>query len=109
MCSRSHGCKRSRWRMSIEQDMFDFIDRCPIHNATGSILADLTQITRRVGFEHLIFSGIPLPGEELRPLVELNGWPPGWFERYVESRYADIDGVCRFSRATLRPFFWHEV
>lgn len=73
------------------------------------MLADLMQHARRVGFEYLIFSGIPLPGEELEPLVELNGWPPGWFERYVGGNYAEIDAVCRYSRDTTRPFFWHEV
>lgn len=95
--------------MSIEQDMFDYIDRCPSHRSTAPMLNDLMSIARRTGFEHLIFSGIPMPGEALEPLVELNGWPPGWFERYVEGNYADIDGVCRFSRATVQPFFWHEV
>ncbi|RYE54438.1 MAG: autoinducer-binding protein [Rhizobiaceae bacterium] len=93
----------------IEQDMFDFIDRCPDYRTTGPILADLMQNARRVGFECLIFSGIPLPGEALEPLVELNGWPAGWFERYVQGGYADIDAVCRHSRDTTRPFFWHEV
>jgi LuxR family quorum sensing-dependent transcriptional regulator len=93
----------------IEQDMFDFIDRCPGYRSTGPMLADLLQNTRRVGFEYLIFSGIPLPGEALEPLVELNGWPQGWFERYVGGRYADTDAVCRHSRDTIRPFFWHDV
>jgi LuxR family quorum sensing-dependent transcriptional regulator len=95
--------------MTIEQDMFDFIDRCPSHRSTRPLLTDLMHNARKVGFEHFIFSGIPLPGEHLEPLVELNGWPEGWFRRYVEGNYPDIDGVCRYSRETARPFFWHEV
>ena len=95
--------------MSLEQDMFDFIDNCPTHRTLSPMLTDLMKLVRRVGFEHMIFSGIPMPGEELLPLVELNGWPVGWFERYVQGNYADIDGVCRYSRSTTRPFFWHEV
>lgn len=93
----------------LEQDMFDFVDRCPGYATTSPMLADLMRNARRVGFEYLIFSGIPLPGEALEPLVELNGWPAGWFDRYVEGGYADIDAVCRHSRDTTRPFFWHEV
>lgn len=95
--------------MTIEQDMFDFVDRCPSYRSTRPMLADLMQNARKIGFEHFIFSGIPLPGEDLAPLVELNGWPQGWLERYVEGNYPDIDGVCRYSRQTVRPFFWHEV
>jgi LuxR family quorum sensing-dependent transcriptional regulator len=93
----------------IEQEMFDFIDRCPGYRSTGPMLSDLMVNARRVGFEHMIFSGIPLPDEELEPLVELNGWPAGWFERYVAGRYSEIDAVCRHSRDTVRPFFWDEV
>jgi LuxR family quorum sensing-dependent transcriptional regulator len=95
--------------MTVEQDMFDFIDRCPDYRSTRPMLADLTQNVRKLGFEHFIFSGIPLPGDELEPLVELNGWPQGWFERYVGGNYAEFDGVVRYSRETVRPFFWSEV
>jgi LuxR family transcriptional regulator, quorum-sensing system regulator BjaR1 len=95
--------------MGIEQDMFDFVDKCPSYRSTTPMLQDLMAITRRIGFEHMIFSGIPLPGEALEPLVEMNGWPEGWFERYVGGNYAEIDGVCRFSRTTVQPYFWHEV
>ena len=37
------------------------------------------------GFEHLMSSGVPLGGQKLSPMVELNGRPAASFERYVEA------------------------
>ena len=54
-------------------------------------------------------SGVPLGGQKLAPMVELNGWPAGWFERYVEAEHAAVDGVCIYSAKTLKPFLWSEV
>ncbi|MER8757900.1 hypothetical protein NKH69_19800 [Mesorhizobium sp. M0976] len=56
--------------------MFDFVERCRKHTATGPLLGDLLETVRNLGFEHLILSGVPLGGQKLAPMVELNGWPP---------------------------------
>ncbi|WP_292665020.1 hypothetical protein [Mesorhizobium sp.] len=45
---------------------------------------------------------MPLSGQKLAPMVELNGWPAGWFERYVEAEHAAVDGVCIYSAKTVR-------
>ncbi|MER9442022.1 LuxR family transcriptional regulator [Mesorhizobium sp. M0340] len=47
--------------------------------------------------------------KSLHRLVELNGWPAGWFERYVEAEHAAVDGVCIYSAKTLKPFLWEEI
>lgn len=93
----------------IDADVFDFVERCRQHTATGPLLGDLLKTVRNLGFEHLILSGVPLGGQKLAPMVELNGWPAGWFERYVEAEHAAIDGVCIYSAKTLKPFLWSEV
>ncbi|WP_292235364.1 LuxR family transcriptional regulator [Mesorhizobium sp.] len=72
-------------------------------------MSDLLETVRNLGFEHLILSGVPLGGQKLAPMVELNGWPAGWFERYVEAEHAAVDGVCIYSAKTLKPFLWSEV
>ncbi|MBP1858404.1 helix-turn-helix transcriptional regulator [Rhizobium herbae] len=95
--------------MTIEVETFEFVERCRTHRTTDALLADLLHAVRKVGFEHLIVSGVPAGSEELEPLVELNGWPDGWFQRYVERRYADVDGVCRHSRTAIQPFYWQDV
>ncbi|AZO08385.1 MULTISPECIES: LuxR family transcriptional regulator [unclassified Mesorhizobium] len=93
----------------IDSDVFDFVERCRKHTATGPLLSDLLETVRNLGFEHLILSGVPLGGQKLAPMVELNGWPAGWFERYVEAEHAAVDGVCIYSAKTLKPFLWSEV
>ncbi|WP_292670698.1 LuxR family transcriptional regulator [Mesorhizobium sp.] len=93
----------------IDSDVFDFIERCRKHTATAPLLNDLLETVRNLGFEHLILSGVPLGGQKLAPMVELNGWPQGWFERYVEAEHAAIDGVCIYSAKTLKPFLWADV
>lgn len=65
----------------IDSDVFDFVERCQKHKATGPLLTDLLDAVRNLGFDHLILSGVPLGGQKLAPMVELNGWPAGWFER----------------------------
>ncbi|AID34845.2 MULTISPECIES: LuxR family transcriptional regulator [Mesorhizobium] len=93
----------------IDSDVFDFVERCRNHATAGSLLSDLLNAAKKLGFEHLILSGVPLGGQKLAPMIELNGWPRGWFERYVEAEHAAVDGVCIYSAKTLKPFLWSEV
>lgn len=44
----------------IDSDVFDFVERCRNHTATGPLLSDLLETVRNLGFEHLILSGVPL-------------------------------------------------
>jgi LuxR family quorum sensing-dependent transcriptional regulator len=95
--------------MTIEANTFDFVERCETHRTAGALLDDLLASVRQFGFEHLILSGVPVGKQSLAPLVELNGWPEGWLERYVECDYAAVDGVCLHAARSAQPFFWHDV
>ncbi|MER9228936.1 LuxR family transcriptional regulator [Mesorhizobium sp. M0664] len=93
----------------IDSEVFDFVERCRKHANVGQLLTDLLHTVKTLGFEHLILSGVPLGGQKLAPMVELNGWPNGWFERYVDAEHAVVDGVCIYSAKTLKPFLWADV
>jgi LuxR family quorum sensing-dependent transcriptional regulator len=93
----------------IDAAVFDFIERCEFHRQPKSLMDDLLSSVNALGFDHLIFSGVPVGGQKLAPMVELNGWPAGWFERYVKADHAAVDGVCLFSAYTLKPFSWGDV
>lgn len=95
--------------MGIEADTFGFIERCGEHKTPRDLLDDLLASVRALGFEHLILSGVPIGGQKLAPMVELNGWPEGWFERYVEQEHAAVDGVCIWSAKSRHPFMWSDV
>ncbi|MER8629688.1 LuxR family transcriptional regulator [Mesorhizobium opportunistum] len=103
------GCVDNAVGVMIDSDVFEFVERCRAHTAPGPLLDDVLQTVRNLGFEHLILSGVPLGGQKLAPMVELNGWPEGWFKRYVEAEHAAVDGVCIYSAKTLKPFLWADV
>lgn len=90
-------------------EVFQFIDRCQTRTSPQEVLSDLLQTSAKLGFDHLLFSGVPVGQQELAPLVELNGWPADWFERYNGQGYFKTDGVCLHAARTLRPFAWDEV
>jgi len=93
----------------IDADVFAFLERCNVYDSAGPLLDDLLRMAGNFGFNHLILSGVPMGGQRLAPMVELMGWPAGWFDRYCERAYAGVDGVCIHSGQTTRPFYWHDV
>ena len=95
--------------MSVEHVAFDFVERCNQCHKPSDLLDDLLSCIRLFGFEHLILSGVPVANQKLAPLVELNGWPDGWFERYVSEDHAKRDGVCLWSARSIHPFFWNDI
>lgn len=93
----------------IDVDAIDFIERCQSHKSAQALLTDLLACVGSLGFHHLILSGVPVGGQKLAPMVELMGWPEGWFERYIEQDYKDSDAVCIWSAKTLKPFSWADI
>ncbi len=93
----------------IDSDVFAFVERCASYSARQPLLDDLLAIARQFGFLHLIVTGVPVGGLKLKPMVALNGWPEGWFARYIERDYAKTDGVSLFCATSHRPFYWKEV
>ncbi|MFU0507168.1 helix-turn-helix transcriptional regulator [Pseudaminobacter sp. NGMCC 1.201702] len=93
----------------IGADAYGFIERCRSHGSSAALLKDLLASAKSLGFEHLILSGVPVGGQKLAPMVELMGWPKGWFERYCEKEHAKSDAVCIYSAKSRLPFEWHEI
>ncbi|MBO6636771.1 MAG: autoinducer binding domain-containing protein [Roseitalea sp.] len=92
-----------------DDDAFDFVARVDEHKSLDALLTDLRLQASKFGFEHLILTGVPVGGQKLEPLVALNAWPEGWFERYVANDYARHDAVCVHAAQSFRPFAWSEV
>ncbi len=93
----------------LDSDAFDFVDRCSRFSNTADLLDDLRHLVAGLGFDYLIFTGVPIGNQSLAPLVELNGWPVEWFDRYVENDHAAKDSVCIHAARTVHPFAWDEV
>lgn len=95
--------------MGLEADVLDFGARCQDSRTAADTLADLLVQARKLGAEHLILSGVPVGTQRLAPLIELNGWPAGWLERYIENDYARSDAVTLMAAKTMRPFLWSDA
>ncbi len=88
---------------------FDFIDRLKDLTSVEAVLADIQGEAAEVGLDHFIVTGLPMPNEPLLPLVLMNSWPHGWFERYSQEDYFQHDGVGQWALRTTEPFTWQEV
>lgn len=89
--------------------MFDFITSSRGAKTADEVMSELGKAARHFGFSSFAVSGLPAPGERLDPYFLLNGWPDGWFERYVEQNYVHVDPVIQHTRASDDAFVWSEV
>jgi LuxR family quorum sensing-dependent transcriptional regulator len=94
--------------MGIRQDAFDFMERAKAHGTAEDLLADLSRNVARLGFDHMVLTGLPMDPNEV-PTVHMNGWPAEWFERYIAQDHHRHDGVKLHAMQTTRPFFWDEI
>lgn len=95
--------------MRIDVAAFEFIDRLKGLSRVDSVLADLQREVAKVGLDHFLVTGLPMPNQPLSPLVLMNSWPDGWFERYTEQNFFHRDGVGQWALRTTEPFAWREV
>ncbi|MET0430136.1 MAG: LuxR family transcriptional regulator [Microvirga sp.] len=73
------------------------------------MLIALRKETDRLGISSFIVTGLPLPRRPLEPLVLLNAWPQGWYDRYIANDYFRIDPVGQHNFVTSSPFRWSEA
>ncbi|KQQ85084.1 LuxR family transcriptional regulator [Aureimonas sp. Leaf324] len=88
---------------------FDFIDHLKSLSSVEDVLAALQAEAAKVGLDHFIATGLPMPNQPLLPLILLNSWPAGWLERYSQEDYFQHDGVAQWALRTTEPFTWREV
>jgi LuxR family quorum sensing-dependent transcriptional regulator len=89
----------------IEQ-VFEFVETCESLTSVDAVMSAVRSIVAELGFSSFIVTGLPLANRPLEPLVLLNSWPDGWFERYASQDYFAIDPVGQNVLATSSPFRW---
>jgi LuxR family quorum sensing-dependent transcriptional regulator len=90
-------------------DTFEIIDTLGRLSAPEEIFAQLAHYLKRYGFSSFLVSGLPSQRERLEPYILLNGWPTGWFERYVAINHYRHDPCVRHCFSTIEPFAWNEL
>ena len=96
--------------MSTQETLvFDFIERVDNHRSIDTLLDDLLEVVGHYGFQHMIYTGLPIGNNPIAPLVKSNRFPQDWWDRYVEHDFAKSDAVCQQVFSTMSPFAWHET
>lgn len=96
-------------RFNTGRDALDFIDGLRTLEQPTQILEALRIKLASFGYHAFLITGLPECGEEISPLVMLNGWPEGWFDLYLQRSFADCDPIAAHCRDTVGAFVWSDV
>ncbi|MGQ3357073.1 MAG: helix-turn-helix transcriptional regulator [Phreatobacter sp.] len=94
--------------LDVDRYAFDVIDRLEGKTEPGQVMTELVSVMRHFGFSSLIVTGVPLPHQNLEALVLAHHWPEGWWDRYNNRGYAQIDPAMRKVMSSVMPFVWSE-
>lgn len=95
--------------MDFAQFAFDRVEAIERAKTPSAVLTELSRAGAEFGLDRFLTSSFPAPNEGLAPYVLMHNWPSGWFERYVNNNYHDIDPVLRKLRSTVMPLTWREA
>jgi LuxR family transcriptional regulator, quorum-sensing system regulator BjaR1 len=91
------------------RDALDFIDSVAEIAQLDALIKRLEEKLRSYGFGAFLITGLPGSGEDLAPLIMMNGWPRGWFQLYQQSNFILYDPMAARVQTVLDPFVWSEV
>ncbi|MBD2749148.1 LuxR family transcriptional regulator [Microvirga sp. BT688] len=88
------------------ETVFGFVETWETLSDVEAVMKAISLIVAELGFSSFIVTGLPLLNRPLEPLVLLNCWPDGWFERYCSQNYFEVDPIGQNVLATSSPFLW---
>lgn len=91
------------------REAFVALDEIERLNDARAVIATLSNLMSRFGFTAFLITRMPLPGQRLEQFVLLNGWPRGWYRRYMEQNHYRHDPVARYCFGTMEPYRWSDV
>ena len=95
--------------MNYVGEAFQALDDIARLNDAGAVVATLSELTSRFGFKAFLITRMPRPGQRLEPFVLLNGWPKGWYRRYMQENHYRHDPVAGYCFGTTEPYRWTDV
>jgi LuxR family transcriptional regulator, quorum-sensing system regulator BjaR1 len=93
----------------VARQAFDFIDEIERLTEQPTVIDRLDMELQKFGFNAWVVTGLPVPGEQMRDKILLNGWHPEWSQLYLEHNYALDDPVALHCFRSLAPFEWKEA
>jgi LuxR family transcriptional regulator, quorum-sensing system regulator BjaR1 len=95
--------------LDVARQAFDFIDEIEPLTEQQPVIDRLDVELRKFGFNAWVVTGLPVPGEQMRDKMLLNGWPAEWSRLYLENNYALEDPVALHCFRSLAPFEWQDA
>lgn len=95
--------------IDVARQAFDFIDEIDRLKSQSAVIDRLDRELRKFGFVAWVVTGLPVPGEQMRDKMLLNGWPRGWSDLYLENNYALDDPVALHCFKSIVPFEWKDA
>ena len=95
--------------MTVAQFTFDRIEAIENAATPSAVLFEIQKSAADFGLTAFMTAFIPAPHKPFAPHVLLHNWPIGWFRRYMDNGYVDIDPIIRKTRNTIEPFAWSEA
>ena len=86
-----------------------FVEAADLATSVDSVIAAFRPAIECFGFRHFIISGLPARSRALDAALLYESWPAGWYDRYNERRYFDVDPVGQFALRASDPFLWNEI
>ncbi len=96
-------------KIKLDNFVFDFIERTEKAQSQGSLVNMLSTAISEFGFTSFLVTGLPYAPDDFSDHTILNGWPDGWYRRYNERKYYNVDAVANQARQSVNPFFWTEA
>ncbi len=94
---------------SYIENVFEFAELCETLTSIEDVVNAISPVVADLAFSSFIVTGLPLLNRPLEPLVLLDSWPEGWFERYCSQNYFEVDPVGQNVLATSSPFLWGDA
>jgi LuxR family transcriptional regulator, quorum-sensing system regulator BjaR1 len=95
--------------MKIADFTFERLDAIERARTPSALIFEVHRVATEFGLNCFHMGEIPEPNKDFEPCTLLHNWPPGWFRRYMDNAYVDIDPVLRKLRSAVDPFAWNDA
>jgi LuxR family quorum-sensing system transcriptional regulator SolR len=95
----------SPWTLELLCGAFEALQRA---QTCDELRAQMEKFAQQMGFEHFVYA-LTINAPSLKPQhYLLNGFPQGWYERYISRGYFKVDPIIRHAQTTTLPAIWTE-
>jgi LuxR family transcriptional regulator, quorum-sensing system regulator BjaR1 len=88
---------------------FDLIDEFDRMSTPGQLFARMSSVLSSFGYSSLLIGIAPETARDVKRLLLLNGWPPGWTEHYAKAEFYKDDPIVKWTQQSVSPFEWSKV